>query len=604
MIVFKCIIFGIVFLWMIYRIGNLITRLTKSKNKLFNFLYGFITVFAVNQLILTPCILLHAPFQVAFSVTLVIDLLLVLLSFFRNDSNTIRFTKREMGLNILVGILVVGQMLLSTIIYKSNADDSFYVSLSTSSIDNEALYMEEPSMGYKAETSLLTITEQIPSLELQIGILSKISTISPAILCHSVLPMIIIFISYIAYYFFGRIFFNTKHAKLFLIILSIIFLFTGFSTRFRPGYLLLRAWQGKTIFLNIGLTMVIALLIRLDKKVTKKDILLLILSNIFSIAMSSTAIFIVAFAYIGFGVLKLLKLKWKDILYLIVSFIPVIIYVGIILLMATTGNGIQVPTEEVSIIESLKFYKNITYLIVYGIATIIIMFIGNKTAKRYFVYVQIINLLTIWNPLFSDFIAKYFTSSATFWRVLWLLPIEFAIAYCVVRIFEKVRNQKIKIAVLLVSLLVLIVPGKFMYTSATYIENLENIPQCIIDQTNYILEQDKDEESIMVLAPPEPFHNSTMRQLSSKIKLIYSRDFYLGKLQNEQMIQERRNLQQIYTHNFIYETEAFNQLLKKYAIRWVIIDKGDIYLENYLEKSTLKKDCEIEGYTLYKNSIE
>ena len=117
---------------------------------------------------------------------------------------------------------------------------------------------------------------------------------------------------------------------------------------------MLRAWQGKTIFLNIGLTMVIALLIRLDKKVTKKDILLLILSNIFSIAMSSTAIFIVAFAYIGFGVLKLLKLKWKDILYLIVSFIPVIIYVGIILLMATTGNGIQVPTEEVSIIESLK----------------------------------------------------------------------------------------------------------------------------------------------------------------------------------------------------------------------------------------------------------
>ena len=314
MIVFKCIIFVIVFLWMIYRIGNLITRLTKNKNKLFNFLYGFITVFAVNQLILTPCILLHAPFQVAFSVTLVIDLLLVLLSFFRNDSNTIRFTKREMGLNILVGILVVGQMLLSTIIYKSNADDSFYVSLSTSSIDNEALYMEEPSMGYKAETSLLTITEQIPSLELQIGILSKISTISPAILCHSILPMIIIFISYIAYYFFGRIFFNTKHAKLFLIILSIIFLFTGFSTRFRPGYLLLRAWQGKTIFLNIGLTMVIALLIRLDKKVTKKDILLLILSNIFSIAMSSTAIFIVAFAYIGFGVLKLLKLKWKDVL--------------------------------------------------------------------------------------------------------------------------------------------------------------------------------------------------------------------------------------------------------------------------------------------------
>ena len=350
--------------------------------------------------------------------------------------------------------------------------------------------------------------------------------------------------------------------------------------------------------------MIIALLIKLDKKINKRDICLLIISNIFSIAMSSTAIFIVAFAYIGFGVLKLIKFKWKDILCLIISFIPVIIYAGIILLMAATGNGIQVPTEEVSLIESLKFYKDIIYLLLYGIATIIIMFIGSKTNKRYFVYVQMINLLTIWNPLFSDFIAKYFTSSATFWRILWLIPIEFAIAYCIVRIFEKIRNQKIKMAVLLVSLIILIVPGKFMYASSTLIENLENMPQCIIDQTNYILEQDKDTESIMVLAPPEPFHNSTMRQLNSKIKLIYSRDFYLEKLQNEQMIQERRNLQQIYTHNFIYETEKFNQLLKKYAIRWVIIDKGDIYLENYFEKTTLKKDCEIEGYTLYKNSIE
>lgn len=584
-----------------------LSKITKNKSKMLNFLYGFITLFAINQLILTPCILLHTSFNIAFYTTLVIDLLLVLLSFFMNDSNTVRLKKSEIGLMVIVGMFVTFQMVLSTLVYKSNADDSFYVSLSTSSIDNEAIYMEEPSMGCKSDVSLLMIMEQIPSWELQIAIFSKISTISPPILCHSVLPMIIIFISYIAYYFLARVFFNKKHAKIFLIILSIIFLFTGFSTRFRPGYLLLRAWQGKAIFLNIGLTMIIALLIKLDKRINKRDICLLIISNIFSIAMSSTAIFIVAFAYIGFGVLKLIKLKWKDILYLIISFVPVMIYAGIILLMATTGNGIQVPTEEVSLIESLKFYKDIIYLLLYGIATIIIMFIGSKTAKRYFVYVQMINLLTIWNPLFSNFIAKYFTSSETFWRVLWLIPIEFAIAYCIVRIFEKIRNQKIKMVVLLVSLIILIVPGKFMYASSTYIENLENIPQCIINQTNYILEQDKDVESIMVLAPPEPFHNSTMRQLSSKIKLIYSRDYYLEKvqiLQNEQMIQERRNLQQIYTHNFIYETEEFNQLLKKYAIRWVIIDKGDIYLENYFEKTTLKKDCEIEGYTLYKNSIE
>ena len=258
-----------------------LSKITKNKSKMLNFLYGFITLFAINQLILTPCILLHTSFNIAFYTTLVIDLLLVLLSFFMNDSNTIRLKKSEIGLMVIVGMFVTFQMVLSTLVYKSNADDSFYVSLSTSSIDNEAIYMEEPSMGCKSDVSLLMIMEQIPSWELQIAIFSKISTISPPILCHSVLPMIIIFISYIAYYFLARVFFNKKHAKIFLIILSIIFLFTGFSTRFRAGYLLLRAWQGKAIFLNIGLTMIIALLIKLDKRINKRDICLLIISNIF-----------------------------------------------------------------------------------------------------------------------------------------------------------------------------------------------------------------------------------------------------------------------------------------------------------------------------------
>lgn len=599
--IIKCVLFILVFLFVIYRIGIILGNFLKNKNRIFNFLYGFLMLISVNQILLTPCIMLHTSFDIAFYLVVIVDVLLLGISFFIKNKINTEIKKSQIFLTSLVCICVIFQIVLTTITYKSNADDSFYVSLSATNIDSESIYKEEPSMGYKTDDTLLSAVEQIPTIELQISIWSKLFNINPAIICHSLIPMLIIFIAYLSYYYFAKIFFNDKYSKIFLIFLSIIFLFTGFSTRFRPGYLLTRTWQGKTIFLSIGLTMVIASLIKMDKKVKLKNVIILFISNLSSIALSSTAIFIIPFAYLGFGVLKLIKLKWKDILYLIISFIPVIIYIVVFFILTQTSkDGFSVPTDEVSIIESLKFYKNKTYLIYYFISTIIIMFIGNKTAKRYFCYVQIINLITIWNPLFSNIIAKYFTSSATFWRVLWLLPIEFAISYCIVQILKKIKNNKIKVVIAIISIVILIIPGKFVY-SFNFTDNLENIPQFIINQTNYILEYDKDKDEIVVLAPSEPLHSCTMRQLSTKIKLICSRDAYIGKLKNEIAIIERNNLQQIYNNIYKYNTEDFNNLIRKYNINWIIVSKDNIDLIEYIEKTIMVRNCEIDGYILYNN---
>ena len=605
--VINCIIFVLAFLFVTYRIGIILSKLIKNEKKILNYLYGFLLLIGVNQIILTPCILLHTSFKTAYYLVIAINLLLVISSYFIKKPINNRLKKR-CKLNkkdistIVMCLLIFLQIILTTITYKSNADDSFYVSLSASSIDNESIYIEEPSMGYNSEESLLTITEQIPTYELQIAIWSKISGINPAIMCHSVLPMIIIFMTYLAFYKFAKVFLNEKYSKVFLIIMSIILLFTGFSTKFRTGCLLLKTWQGKAIFFNIGMTMVIASLIRIDKKIEKKDIIILGISNLFSIALTSTAIFLIPFLYLGFGILKLIKWKWKDILYLIISFIPMIIYILIyIILNQNVEEAFAVPKDEVSIIESLKLYKSNIYLIYYVIATIIIMFIGDKTAKRYFGYIQLINLLTIWNPFFSNFIARYFTSSAVFWRVLWILPIEFAIAYCIAKLIEKTKDKKIKTIVIVVSILILMIPGKFVY-SFELTENLENMPQYIVNQTNYILENSNEQNEIVVLGLPDPEHNTNMRQISSKIKLIYSRQLYIDKIKNKQQIEERTNLEKLYFDNYIYTIEQFNELIRKYNIDWMIVSNLNTNLINYVEKSSLQKNCEIDGYTLYKSN--
>lgn len=572
---------------------------------MFNFLYGFLILLGINQVILTPCIILHTSFTISFWLSTVVDLLLVGFSYCiekptnKNIFRILHKFNRDSIITILMCVLVLSQIVLTTITYKSNADDSFYVSLSTSSIDSESIYIQEPSMGLESEKTALLATELLPSIELQISIWSKISTINPTIICHSLLPIIVIFVAYLSFYYFANNFLDEKNSKIFLIIISIVFLFTGFHTRFRPGYLLGRSWQGKSIFLNIGLTMIISLLIKMDKDINKENMILLIISNLASLALSSTSVFLIPFTYIAFGVLKLIKLKWKEILYLIITFIPVIVYVAIYFwLNKIAENTFYAPQGDVNIIKELSKYKSNTYLIYYLISTIIIMFIGSKEAKKYFGQVQIINALTIWNPIFSNFIAKYFTSSATFWRVLWIMPIEFSIGYCVVKIIEKLQDKKMKIIAFGITIVILIIPGKFIY-SFVFIENLENIPQYIVDQTNYILEQNKEKDKIVVLAPPEPLHSVMMRQMTSKIELVQSRDTYIGKIKNREEQIERYNLGAIYNNIYKYSTEQFEKILKKYDVDWIIIDKNNTQLKEYIEETCMEKECEIEGYILY-----
>ena len=602
MILINSIIFILVFLFVIYRIGIILGHFLKNENKINNFLYGFLLMVGVNQILLTPCIFLHTSFKIAFDLVMVIDILLLIVSFFINDSIMYKKQKGKDIITIIMCILIGFQMIFSTVNGTSNPDDSFYVSLSTASIDSNSIYIEEPSMGYTGEKTLLSITEQIPTIELQIAIWSKISNINPAALCHSILPMLLIFLSYIAFYYFAQSFFEQKSSKVFLIFISIIFMFTAFTTKFRTGCLLIKCWQGKAMFLNIAVPMIIGTLIRIDEKVKKTNVILLVILNLFSMSLTSTAIFLIPFIYMPFGLLKLIKVKWKDILSLLLSCIPALIYILIyIILNQNVEEAFAVPRDEVNIIESLKSYQSTVYLIYYLISTIIIMFIGSKKAKRYYGYVQLINLLTIWNPIFSNFIAKYFTSSAIFWRVFWILPIEFSIAYSLTRILERINNRNIKIFFVIISILILIIPGKFVY-SFDFAKNLENISEDVLQQINYILEQSENDDEIVIMTPPDPeTHGWTIRQVNAKIKLIYSRYLYIGKLKNEEEITNRIKLNQLYYGNSDCSITEFNKLAEQLKIDWVIVNSENTKMLEYMEQTNMQKKQEIAQYILYSN---
>ena len=603
----KAIIFIISFFIITYRIGLITAKLTKREKIIEIFIFGIITVFAILQIVLLPSIVFHVKFIIPYIISLSIMLILMVASFIivkpKQEmekwkiyiGELKRQSKMELALNICIIVAVAFQTISSSYLFRENADDSFYVSLATQSIDSDKLYMEDPSLGLEKEYTLFSSFEQISAYELGVAILAKAFAIKPVVLFHSILPFIFIIFEYMAYYYLINIINKQrKNSKLVLLILSIILLFGGFSSKFRTGCLLYKAWQGKGMFLNFGLTTLWAILLQRNEKKEKELISLIIITNIANVFLSSTAIFIVSFAYIGFGIIDLIRKDWKEIGNLIISFLPIVISVFILLiLMKTTHLQTNIEFSKQNLKELILLYGSKKYLLLYLLSFLIIAFTGKKQERIFFIIIPIINVLTIWNPLFINVIAKYLTSSVTFWRVLWLLPIEVTIAYALNLIIQKATKDRYKSLIFICEIIIIMLCGKFTYSKENGFEkpeNWEKIPQYIVEQTNYILENSEKDKNIMVMAPGEPLHSCTMRQLTPKIELLYSRIMYFDDLITHEEQEERSELYNIYFYGIpTYSYEEFNKKIEKFNIDWIIIPSEQNDLKKYLKNNIIKE---------------
>ena len=104
------------------------------------------------------------------------------------------------------------------------------------------------------------------------------------------------------------------------------------------------------------------------------------------------------------------------------------------------------------------------------------------------------------------------------------------------------------------------------------------------------------------MAPGEPLHSCTMRQLNPKIELLYSRIMYFDDLITHEEQEERSELYNIYFYGVpTYSYEEFNKKIEKFNIDWIIIPSEQNDLKKYLKNTIMKEQKEIKGYILYKN---
>ena len=522
-----------------------------------------------------------------------------------------KISKEEKIVICIVAFILILQIVMTFIRYRSDADDSFYVSNSAMFLKEEFLNTYDSSMGIRDVAPLPLYTFQ--TWEAFLSFICKIFFVEPVVFTHTLIVPFLLICSAAAYLSLGnKLFSKSIHANMFYVLISIFHLMGGFTVYSQGSFLLSRLWQGKAVYLSIVLPLFMAWMIELYKDSTNKtNYLKITICILAGLALNPTSMYILGFQMLAmFAVICVKKRSLKIATY---SFPSVLIYgiFAVLLYLKTSQypNYIADITKvDVVTIYNIfiNFYgKGIGYFIMYLVSIGFILKYGSNSAKILFSYTPGILLLCVWNPLIGQLIAKHITSAVTFWRVFWLIPAGTSIAYVLILMIERLKIQGIKqILLLFLCMIILSYPGKWMFSEDNGFitpTNVEKISNVVLDFGRIISKEGNSSDNI-TLAPSE--FNTTLRQKFTNIELVVSRyvsDFYHYRGKEDVFI-EKLSLNNFIEGNQEGNYEHITNILDKYSVEWVIIKKEKTQDLNYLCANNYSIVDEENKYILLKRN--
>lgn len=216
-------------------------------------LFLLLTVLEITSLI---CIFTRRSLKILTLMTAGVLLVFIVLSVIRNRKRWFFAVKniqirRPDGLLVILVVLIVLQTAMLGIGTHMDDDDAFYVATATTSVDTDTLYQIEPYTGnVYGNFPARYVLSPFPMLA---AVISRCTGIRPAVVCHTVYPFFLIPLAYGVYALLAEKVFAGKkeEKKLFLIGVSLIQLYSGFSSLTVGKFLLIRIWQGKAILAAI-----------------------------------------------------------------------------------------------------------------------------------------------------------------------------------------------------------------------------------------------------------------------------------------------------------------------------------------------------------------
>lgn len=233
----------------------------------------------------------------------------------------------------LLVVLIIGFQLYMAFTRASfDGDDAYYGVQALTAQQIDTLYRINPNNGWSTPLDARHALALFPIWEAFLGTMCGIHA---TIVAHSVVPLVLIPLSYLIYYEIGKRLFRDKKplVSLFLIFLSLWQMFGNVSIYTTETFFLTRTWQGKSFAGNFVLPAVFWLFLCLyssdtDASIQKKPWFLLAALNLAAGASSSLAVLLSCLLTVGLGVLFFVKERsFCKFLYACMSCIPGGIYV-------------------------------------------------------------------------------------------------------------------------------------------------------------------------------------------------------------------------------------------------------------------------------------
>ncbi len=325
------ILLAVFMLLLPFLLGMLATYfLEEEKNNiLMNLVSGYIIALGLFEITALPLIAVHQSLSLLMAVyggiLLILALVSLCLNFKRIGRVVLESVSAVSGFPLVIWgqILVILAQVLFYVRYQyTNADDSFFVASAATSVSTNTIFSYNPYTGelYKHLPSRYVLSP----FHAFIAVVSKVVDNHPAIIAHSVFMIWFLFIAYMVYALIGRKLFagNMEKTGYFLLVLSLLNIFSGYSERTGGLFLLIRLWQGKAILAGILLPLVLYMGMRIfakEGKTPPMEWLLLFFLMCACCMVSSMGIILGA---IMLGILGILIFFWKrNIRFLLYAFL-------------------------------------------------------------------------------------------------------------------------------------------------------------------------------------------------------------------------------------------------------------------------------------------
>lgn len=332
-----------------FLVGKLWTRKNEEHagTIAFPIVCGAVTMFALFEILAVPMILLKQPFHLLYQSWLICMWVIVIASAIWNYKKIIQTfqltfeqLKKMKGKEWLVWSVAIFLILFQTWLLAGNmhtdTDDARFVAEAMEAYEKDTMLQYHPLTGEFLGHPIGEMNKDISApFPFFYTLLGKLFQLSPTIVAHVVLPILLIPLAYLVYYLIGRYLLkgNRLYTGLFLNLLSLVHLF-AFESIYATGYTLLTIiWQGRSVLAMIILPFVWYLLMYLTSDCEDKDArryyLLLccaVIAACLTSSMSAILAPILTAAYMVVNVMKrrsVMPLFWMFLLWIpsIISFL-------------------------------------------------------------------------------------------------------------------------------------------------------------------------------------------------------------------------------------------------------------------------------------------